>query len=232
MGRRHVGLTNASGGSRPPGPVRPWGILGGTFDPIHLGHLAVAEHARQALDLVGVLFIPAAESPFKPQRPTSPAAARVAMVELALAGNEAFRVSRMELERRAPSYTVDTLEALHAEGRICGRGLPDPVLILSVETLPGLVDWRRPERLLELCRIAVAPRRGHDAPEPGWLEARFPGQADRFELLDGPDLGHTSSGIREHVAAGRSIRYLVPEAVARYIESHGVYGTDSTDRGR
>jgi nicotinate (nicotinamide) nucleotide adenylyltransferase len=197
-----------------------------------MGHLAVAEHIRQTLDLEGVLFVPAAESPFKPERPTSPAGSRVAMVELAVAGNEAFRVSRMELERPAPSYTVDTLEALHADGHHCGAGLPDPVLILSVETLPGLVDWRRPARLLELCRVAVVPRRGYDGPERGWLERHFPGQAGRFEILDGPDLGHSSSGIRDRVAAGRSIRYLVPDAVARYIESHELYGADTTDRGR
>ena len=189
---------------------RPWGILGGTFDPIHMGHLTVAEQVRETLDLAGVLFVPAAESPFKSERVTSPAIKRVAMVELALSGNAAFRVSRMELERPAPSYTVDTLEALHAEGRICGAGLPEPVLILSAETLSGLADWRRPERLLELCRIAVVPRRGHVTPSPDWLEDRFPGRVDRFQVLDGPDLDHSSSAIRGQVADGRSIRYRVP----------------------
>ncbi len=154
------------------------------------------------------------------------------MVELAVSGNPSFRVSRIELERPAPSYTVETLEALHAEGRLCGPGLPDPVLILSVETLPGLVDWRQPDRLLELCRVAVVPRRGYDGPQPGWLERRFPGRADRFVLLDGPDLGHSSSGIRARVAAGRSIRYLVPESVARHIEAHAAYGADAADKGR
>jgi len=227
-----VGLSTAGSPGGSSGSPRSWGILGGTFDPIHLGHLAVAEHARQALDLAGVLFVPAAESPFKPERPTSPADLRVAMLELAVTGNDAFRVSRMELERPGPSYTVDTLEALHAEGRICGPGLPDPVLILSVETLQGLAGWRRPERLLELCRVAVAPRRGFDGPGPGWLEARFPGHADRFVMLDGPDLGHAASAIRARVAAGRSIRYLVPDAVARYIESHGIYDAEAADGGR
>jgi len=232
MGRRHVGLSGAGAVGVSSVSHRPWGILGGTFDPIHMGHLAVAEHTRQALDLAGVLFIPAAESPFKPERPTSPAALRVAMVELAVAGNEAFRVSRIELERPGPSYSVDTLEMLHAEGRICGPGQPDPVLILSVETLPGLVEWRHPQRLLELCRVAVVPRRGYDGPQPGWLEERFPGRGGRFVMLDGPDLGHSSSGIRERVAAGRSIRYLVPGAVARYIEAHAAYGADAADGGR
>ena len=197
-----------------------------------MGHLTVAEYVRDALDLGGVLFVPAAESPFKTARATSPAMHRVAMVELALADNDAFRVSRVELERPAPSYTVDTLEALHASGRICGTGLPDPVLILSAETLLRLVDWRRPERLLELCRIGVVPRPGHEVPTPHWLEARFPGRVDRFLMLDAPELDHSSSGIRDRVAAGRSIRYRVPEAVARYIESHGLYGAEATDGGR
>ncbi|MCY7417139.1 MAG: nicotinate-nicotinamide nucleotide adenylyltransferase, partial [Chloroflexi bacterium] len=150
-----MGLTGTTTGG--PGARRPWGILGGTFDPIHLGHLAVAEQTRQDLDLAGVLFIPAAQSPLKPDRPVSPGTQRVAMVELAITGNEGFRVSRMELDRPGPSYTVDTLLALHAAGTITGEGVLDPVLILSVETLPGLVHWREPERLLDVCRVAIVP---------------------------------------------------------------------------
>ncbi len=229
MGWRHVGL------SRWPvtfDDARPWGILGGTFDPIHVGHLAVAEQTREALDLAGVLFVPAAQSPHKSGQATSPATLRVAMVELAVAGNDAFRVSRIELERPGPSYTVDTLEALHAEGRFAGPGLADPWLILSVETLRGFADWHRPQRLLELCRVAVVPRLGYE-PLPGtWLHDRFPGQADRFRMLDGPDLGPSATDIRARVAAGRSIRYLVPDAVARCIATNGLYGADGDDGGR
>jgi len=230
VGRRHVGLTGAANGG--PDTRRPWGVLGGTFDPIHLGHLAVAEQTRQDLDLAGVLFIPAAQSPLKPERPVSPDTQRVAMVELAIAGNEGFRVSRMEFDRPGPSYTVDTLVALHAAGTIAGDGVPDPVLILSVETLPALVHWREPERLLDLCRVAIVPRRGYEGPQPGWLEARFPRHADRFTMLDGPDLGPSASDIRARIAAGRSIRYLVPDAVARYIDTYGLYGADGQVGGR
>ena len=215
-----------------PAATRPWGVLGGTFDPIHLGHLAVAEQTRQTLDLAGVVFIPAAQSPLKLGRPATPAEQRVAMVELAVAGNDAFRVSRMELERPTPSYTVDTLQALHAGGRIAGAGLPDPWLILSAESLRGLVDWRLPERLLDLCRVAVVPRRGFEAPPPGWIEERFPGRADRFLMLDGPDLGPSATDIRARMASGRSIRYLVPNAVARYIDTQGLYGPTTADGGR
>jgi nicotinate-nucleotide adenylyltransferase len=228
MGWRPVGL------SRWPAPAadaRPWGILGGTFDPIHVGHLAVAEQTRDALDLAGVLFVPAAQSPHKSAHVTSAATLRVAMVELAVAGNDAFRVSRIELERPGPSYTVDTLEALHAEERFAGPGLPDPWLILSVETLRGLVEWHRPQRLLELCRVAVVPRRGYEPLPEAWLRDRFPGQTDRFRMLDGPDLGPSASDIRARVAAGRTIRYLVPDAVARRIETSGLYGADADDGG-
>ena len=243
MGRRHVGLTGSALGTpgaaatpgvvpdRPPSP-RAWGILGGTFDPIHLGHLAIAEQIRDALDLAGVLFIPAAQSPLKTDRPTTPALTRAAMVELAVAGNDSFRVSRLELERPLPSYTVDTLETLRAEGRIAGAGLPDPWLILSVESLQGLVDWREPGRLLELCRVAVVPRGGYDPLPSGWLEGRFPGRSDRFRVLDGPNLGPSASDIRARLAAGRSIRYLVPDSVARYIDTHGLYGRTTADGGR
>ncbi len=244
MGRRYVGLREAHpatpgtssgawsaelpGGS--PG-ARPWGILGGTFDPIHCGHLAVAEQTRQTLDLAGVLFIPAARSPMKSGRPVSPGLLRIAMVELAIADNEAFRVSRMEIDRPAPSYTVDTLETLHAQGAIAGRGRPDPLLILSAETLPGLLEWRDPGRLLDLCRIAVVPRRGYPSLDAAWIADRFAERHDRFVLLDGPDLGHSASDIRDRVARGRSIRYLVPDPVARLIAERGRYGPTNAEDG-
>ncbi len=215
MGRRDVGLSEDD--------ERPWGILGGTFDPIHLGHLAVAEQTRETLGLAGVLFVPAARPPHKPGRAIIDAADRVAMVELAIAGNPWFRVSRIELEREGPSYTVDTLRAFHARGLVAGAGRPDPVLILSVETLPDLPDWREPDAILALARVAVVPRRGYDAPDPGWIGSTFPGRSDRIVMLDGPDLGHSASATRARVAAGRSIRYLVPDPVGAWIEERDLY---------
>src|SRR3954463_1976222 len=139
-----------------PAPVVPGslGILGGTFDPIHHGHLAIAEEARESLGLETVIFVPAAESPFKTERATSPASDRVAMVEAAIAGNPAFTVTRMETERPAPSWTVDTLEAMAELGH-------DPAslwLILSSEALAGLPRWRDPDRVIDLARLAVVPR--------------------------------------------------------------------------
>jgi nicotinate-nucleotide adenylyltransferase len=212
--------------------ARAWGILGGTFDPIHLGHLAIAERTRQTLDLAGVVFVPAAQNPLKRAAPVSSSADRVAMVELAVAGNEQFRVSRIELEREGPSYTVDTLEAFRADGRYAGVDHADPVLIVSVEALSGLPKWRRVERLLELCRVAVVPRRGYELPAPAWLRATFPGREERFLMLDGPDLGHSASGIRAQAASGRSIRYLVPDPVEDWILRRSLYGTPAADGGR
>jgi nicotinate-nucleotide adenylyltransferase len=205
--------------------------MGGSFDPIHLGHLAVAERARDSLDLEGIVFVPAAQNPLKPAAPGAPAPDRVAMVELAIAGNERFRVSRVELERDGPSYTADTLEAFRADGRYGGTGHADPVLILSVEAITRLPDWHRIERILDLARVAIVPRRGYPPTDPAWLEATFPGRAARFVTLDGPDLGHSATEIRARVAAGRSVRYLVPEPVERWITRHALYGAPAPDGG-
>ncbi len=143
----------------PPAPVvaGSLGILGGTFDPIHHGHLVIAEEAREALGLERVLVVPAATPPHKPGRPVTAAEHRLAMAELATAGNPAFAVSRVELDRGGRSFTVDTLETLRAER---GPGVEDPWFILSSEALAELPSWRRPDRILELCRLAVVPRAG------------------------------------------------------------------------
>jgi nicotinate-nucleotide adenylyltransferase len=209
----------------PPAPVVPGslGVFGGTFDPIHHGHLAVAEEAREALGLERVLLVPAAMPPHKPGRPVTPAEHRLAMVELAIAGNPAFEVNRLELDRGGASYTVDTLVALRALGE------SDPWLILSSEALAGFPTWREPERILGLCRLAVVPRGGHAALGPDWVRDRFPGREDRVTFLPGPLLPISGSVVRRRAAAGRSVRYLVPEAVARYIADHGLY-TDAAWR--
>lgn len=207
-----------------PAPVRPGsiGIMGGTFDPIHVGHLAIAEEAREVLGLERVLFIPASIPPHRPAASVAPAADRAAMVELAIEGNATFELSRIELERAGPSYTSDTVAALASAERAAGRE-PDLTFILSAETLHDLPGWHEPERLVDACRIAVVPREGYPAPDPAWLASVFPGRERRFDLLEGPRLGLSSTSVRARVAAGRSIRYLVPPAVARYIDDHGLY---------
>ena len=196
--------------------------MGGTFDPIHLGHLAIAEEAREVLGLERILFIPAARPPHRPGGSAADAEQRAAMVALAIAGNPGFELSRIEIERPGPSYTVDTVEAIAQAERRSGRE-PDLAFILSAETLRDLPTWRSPERLLDAARVAVVPREGYPVPSRAWLRDRFPGRADRIDLLAGPRLGLSSTSIRGRVAAGRSIRYLVPPAVERYIEDHGLY---------
>ncbi len=207
-----------------PRPARPGsiGIMGGTFDPIHVAHLAIAEEVREVLGLARILFVPASLPPFRPAGSVAPAEDRAAMVELAIAGNPAFELSRIELERPGPSFTSDTVEALAEAERAAGRE-PDLTFILSAETLRELPRWHAPERLLDACRVAVAPRAGYPPPDGAWLEATFPGRADRFVALPGPHLEVSSTEIRARIAAGRSVRYLVPAAVAAYIADHGLY---------
>ena len=201
-----------------PAPVQPGsvGVLGGTFDPVHVGHLAVAEEAREALGLERILFVPAAMPPHKVDRPVSAPSHRFAMVELAIAGNTAFEASRIELDRTGPSYTVDTLERLAPEWR-------ELVLILSAEAFRDLRTWRRPERILALAQLAVVPREGYPDASRAFLAEHFPGFEDRAVFLPGPRLWLSASDLRERAANGRSLRYLVPDAVATYIGDHALY---------
>ena len=198
--------------------------MGGTFDPVHVGHLAIAEEARDALGLERIVFIPAGEPPQKRRPDVSSAADRLAMVALAIAGNPAFELSRIEVDRNGPSYTADTVAELAAIERAAGR-TADLTLILSAETFADLPTWHEPGRLLATVRVAVVPREGYPAPDPGWLARTFPGQEDRVDFLEGPRLGLSSTALRDRVANCRSIRYLVPDAVAGYIAQHRLYRT-------
>ena len=191
------------------------GVMGGTFDPIHIGHLAIGEEAREALALDAVMFVPAGQPPHKPAGSVTSVEHRLAMVELAIADNPSFELSRIEVERRGPSYTVDTLEAL--------AGGDDLVLILSAETFAELPSWHEPERLFDAARMAVVPREGYPAPDPAWLAEAFPGREARVTYLEGPRLGLSSTAIRARVATGRSIRYLVPDMVEAYIADKQLY---------
>jgi nicotinate-nucleotide adenylyltransferase len=194
------------------------GMMGGTFDPIHIAHLAIAEDVRVAFELERILFVPAGQPPFKAAEATA-VEHRVAMVEAAIADNPAFELSRIEVERSGPSYTVDTVEALAERF--------DVTVILSVETFLELPTWHEPDRLFAAARVAVVPREGYAAPDPAWLAQTFPGREDRVRYVEAPHLGVSSTGIRARIAAGRSIRYLVPPAVASYIAAHGLYLPDA-----
>ena len=201
------------------------GVLGGTFDPVHYGHLAIGETAREALDLSCVLFIPAGMPPHKPDRTITAPLHRLAMVELAIADNPSFGVSGIEIERVGPSYAVETMSELVDAAVSDGR--PDEfTFILSAEAFRELPSWREPRRLLELCHMAVVPRPGARPPGRSWMEEHFPGLEDRLIVLDGPHLRISASEIRDLASRGRSIRYLVPPPVERYIEEHHLYESE------
>jgi len=193
--------------------MRRIGVFGGTFDPPHVGHLALAEWAREALRLDRVIFMPAARPPHKRRRRLSPAGDRVAMTRLATRGNPHFSVSTLEARRTGPSYTVDTLRALK-------RSHPGASfwLLMGEDSLREFPTWHAPEGILTLAKLAVAGRPG---PRPGTPRHRWPRGA--VVWLGNPGLEISSSTLRARARAGRSVRYFVPDAVARYIASRRLY---------
>ena len=205
------------------------GILGGTFDPIHIGHLAIAEAARDALGLERVLFIPTRLPVHKLGVRVADAGDRVAMVAAAIAGNPAFAVDRAEVDRAGPSYAVDTLEGLVEAAQAAGRPAAF-TFILSAEAYAGLASWHHPERLLDLCRLAVVPRPGAGPVDPAAMARAVAGAGPRTIVLDGPLLAVSGTAIRARIAAGRSIRYLVPDAVIAYIDDHRLYTSPDPPR--
>jgi nicotinate-nucleotide adenylyltransferase len=202
------------------------GILGGTFDPIHYGHLVIAEQVREALALDRVLFIPAAVPPHRIGLAITPAEHRAALVGLAIAGNPRFAISRVELERDGPSYTADTLEILADEASREGVAR-ELFFILSSEALAALETWHDPGRVLTLCRLAVVPRPGTPLPTEAELTTRFGDRAGRILEVATVPLAHSASAVRSRAAAGLSIRYLVPPAVEEYIRGHRLYRSDN-----
>jgi nicotinate-nucleotide adenylyltransferase len=199
------------------------GVFGGTFDPIHVGHLAVAESARDELGLERVLFVPAGAPPHKRHRAVTAAVDRLAMVEAAIADNPGFVVSRIEIDRPGPSWTADTLATLaegEGEGEGDGRVL---ALIVAADSYHELATWHEPERVLQLATLVVTPRDGYPDADASYLAREFPGVVPRVVFLDGPRIRLSASDLRARAAAGRSLRYLVPDAVAAYIGDHGLY---------
>ena len=198
--------------------VRRIGVLGGSFDPIHHAHLFSAEVAAAAFNLRKVLLVPNSRSPLKATA-TVGAADREAMARLAAAGNPLLEVSTVEIDRPPPSYTVDTLALL-------GRQHPDAdfYLLLGVDTLQDLLEWREPERLLDLCRIVVLSRPGYPLAVPPAVSALLGSRSARILLRSMPELEISSTNLRRRLAAGEPVRYLLPEAVERYIRERRLYG--------
>ncbi len=195
------------------------GILGGTFDPVHCGHLAIAEEAQRQIGLEEVIFVPAGHPYFKDPLGISPAPERLKMLELALVERVNFQISLLEIEREGPSYAVDTLLQLH-ERYGTGTGL---YFILGWDSLMSLPLWRDPEKLLALCRIVGAPRPGFFQPDLSQLENQLPGVTDNLIILKGPCLDISSSDIRRRVRLGLPFADRVPAGVAEYIREKGLY---------
>ena len=195
------------------------GVLGGTFDPIHIGHLVAAEAARTHFHLDRVLFVPAGHPPHKDPAAVSAAEHRYRMTVLATAGNPYFYTTRLELERAGPSYTIDTLRQLSALA-----GPASLFFIAGADAVVTLPSWRGGLSLLDVCQLIVVTRPGL----PGDALTRFldglpPARRARVHLLPIPEIGISSTELRERVAAGHSIRYLVPPAVEDYVHKYGLY---------
>ncbi len=196
------------------------GILGGTFNPPHLGHLICAQEAQRELGLDRVLFVPARIPPHKPVEHEPGAEHRLELCRRAVAGDARFAVSDIELHREGPSYTVDTLTELHA------RAPHDELtLILGGDIAAGLADWHRPERVLELASVAIATRRGTARGTVEHTLAGLPG-GERARFFSMPSVGISSTMIRRRVGAGVPIRYLVTDSVREHIEAQGLYRED------
>ncbi len=195
------------------------GILGGTFDPVHKGHIAIAEKARAKLNLTQVLFIPVGQPWLKQDSAVSAAEHRVEMVRLAIAGSPYFKLSTVEVERPGPSYIVDTITELQAQ---LGAG-DEFYFIMGWDNLAQLPRWKEPTRLIEMCHLVAMPRPGYQMPEVSLLEAAIPGLSRRLIVLDEPRVDISASEIRQRVARGLPIPRLVPETVEKYIRQHKLY---------
>jgi nicotinate-nucleotide adenylyltransferase len=191
------------------------GVMGGTFDPIHHGHLVAAEEARWQFGLDRVVFVPTGQ-PWQKAAGVSDAEDRYLMTVIATASNPAFSVSRLEIDSPGPTYTVDTLRRLRAEMD------PDVRLffVTGADAVLQILTWKDPDEVLALAELIAATRPGHDLAD---LAEKVPAAAGRVHPMRIPALAISSTEIRARVAAGAPIQYLVPEGVARYIEKRGLY---------
>jgi len=194
---------------------RRLGVMGGTFDPIHYGHLVTAEEALVQFALEAVIFVPTGKPWMKHDREVSPAEARYLMTVIATASNPRFRVSRIDIDRDGPTYTVDTLRGLAAEHRDA-----ELYFITGADAMLEILEWKDPEEALALAHFIAATRPGYDL-------ARFGSSATaghvNVSLMSIPALAISSTDVRERVRDGRPIRYLVPEGVKSYVEKSGLY---------
>lgn len=192
------------------------GLLGGTFDPPHYGHLLAAQEVAWRLDIDRVLFLPARQNPLKRGEPSSSAEDRCEMVALAVADNPIFELSRLDLDRPPPSYTADLLRAVQSPEH-------ELFFLVGADILPELPKWREPRQIVQLARLVVVDRPGAPAPDLASLERVLPDAGERVAQVHIPGVDVSSREIRKRVAAGQPIRYLTPPAVERYIMDRGLY---------
>ena len=200
------------------------GVFGGTFDPVHIGHLLMADAVVEALALDRLLMVPAQRSPLKPNGPSAADADRVAMLEAATAGDARFAVDRVDLDRPPPSYTVDTLRLLAA-----AHPGAELILVVGLDSFLELGTWRDPSGIAALAHLAVVDRPGYAASSTERdvrltaATAALPALLGRWTLVDAPLIDLSATDVRRRVAEGRSIRWRVPEAVAAHIAARGLY---------
>ncbi len=207
---------------RPLSKKRRVGLMGGTFDPIHYGHLVIAEEVRATLDLTEMVFVPAGQPPHKPGRAITAAEHRLAMLELAIASNPHFTISLVDLERAGPSYTAETLQLLNEQW-----GADTAIyFVIGWDSLEYLLTWHDPAGILEQLTYLVAVHRPGHTEVPGYLEAleaRLPGIKQRLLTVPAPQLDISATDLRQRVAEERPIKYQTPEAVEQYIVQHSLY---------
>lgn len=195
------------------------GIFGGTFDPVHWGHLVMAEQCREQCGLDQVWFLPAGLPPHKTGSAISSGKQRAEMLEFAIAGQAEFLVNRMELSRDGKTYTVDTLRQLHEE-----RADDELFFLIGGDSLNDLPSWREPGRIVELATVVAVNRGDRPLPEEQELFKHLgPEVASRVKLVTMPGMDLSSTDIRQRVREGKSIRFMVPRAVEAYIAEHNLY---------
>jgi nicotinate-nucleotide adenylyltransferase len=195
------------------------GVLGGTFDPVHMGHLAIAEEAMVSQGLSQVLMILAGQPAFKSNEKVTPAEHRLAMLRLAVEGRTNLDVSEIEIERPGPSYTVDTIAQL----RKSSGAYNDLYFIVGWDSLLQLHEWREPSRIVEMCKLIAVPRPGYRRPDMKMLEEKIPGITQRTALLDKPMIDVSASAIRKMIAEGEPVDRFVPASVVEYIKKFNLY---------
>ncbi|MEM7034948.1 MAG: nicotinate-nucleotide adenylyltransferase [Chloroflexota bacterium] len=196
------------------------GIFGGAFDPIHYGHLLAAEQARESLKLHEILFVPVGDPPHKGHHLKSTAHHRRSMVELAIAGHDSFVLSDIDLDRPGPHYSVDTVQLIRQQ---CQLSAESSFLLIGADLLPNFPTWYKATQLINLCRIAVLQRPEYEF-NVQELGNMLPGLPDQCDMVTVPELGLSSSHLRQMAKSGRSLRYQTPASVIAYIQKYQLYG--------